>query len=1537
MKILHIGDIHLGCTLDNQRRHEEFEKVFHFLIEKVKSEQVEAALFAGDVFDNGTPSNDSQNLYYDFLVDLQKAGCRQIIVIAGNHDNANFLEAPQDLLRRMDIHVIGKVDQNDLSKEVIALGSKDDPAAYVCAVPYLRERDVRANVPEGETAQDKKTQLNQGIVEHYKAVYDLADSQRAGRDIPIIAMGHLYAEGSTFAVNAETQENAPYETVGTLDSVNLKNLPQGFAYGALGHIHKPQSVPGFENWRYAGSLLKMQLRKSMYAPQIILLDTLDLKHPQGIEIPDECFHKMRVIEGDMAELRRQLVELNAENESVWVRPIYTGEEVIPNWQIELRLEMRGSKIQIIHPEVLRRIKDETSSPDTTTPPLEELTPEQVFMATLDADPELTSKEQKTRLLECYRQAQNDVCDPSELAEKPTVSHTNAAMKFKHLRMKNVNSLYGENRIDFEDPAFGNGIFLISGDTGAGKSSILDAICLALYGCTPRAAKPTKDNDDIMSEGESELISELTFMLGEDEYRAVFRHSRTQRTDAQTRFADSHQELYCNGKQITSRKEEFKDKILSLIGLNMKQFTQCVLLAQGSFDAFLKASPDDRSGILSNITGTEIYSRIGGKINEEYLQRKENFQVLQKQTENITLLPEDKKLELREQLDSATGELKKLETAMKELERCKQLFINIRDGKIKLDEAERQLDLLKKKAEAAAPDRTRLDDAKRAQNCMAEFQARGQARKEVENTKKTLTDLDQAHDSLLQTAEETAAAKNAAEEKLKKISSEQAEKLELFKEVRQLDTQCAEKTAARDQAARDLKNIRNALEKLRQEFSREEKNWAEIQKSSEAAQEYLKSHDADQHLETKKAGWEERRRTLVASEKANLAEQKKAEAKQQELDLSRKGLEPLKKQETKAKKAYDDHQLQLSNADKIIKDLLGGNTREAIEQELERARESKTFYERAASYEEVRKTLLPGEKCPLCGSTEHPLCNENEIRQTIYDQDIKRLTGTLSELNKQEKLLREGSAKSASLTEQFANCRHQRELLEQEIALKETELEQIRTQLDQKTANTAAEADKLAAEFEEALQADWTDHSALPAELDRRITAYKNALSEAKKRENGQHVFESAKQNFEQRKQDGTDREKTLQERLNALQEELNAQIQSRQTKFSGDVDAAEKELTAQAALAQKTLSTAEAKAVQAQAAAENNRRNHADLAGKLLEQLQPELEQAEKSFQKKLVSQHFPDEKTFVEKQLESDAMTTLEKNLHDLDTGLAGAKATLAERSKSLSALQEKLPENADEVKILAELDGMEPEKKRIDAIIQDCNFQLKSDENARIEAAEKFQELTRQKEILYLWKLLDDRFGTARGARFTRIAQGYTFRNLITLANNNRLAALRQHFTLISDKRDPLELNVIDHYRGDVERTSRNLSGGECFEVSLALALGLADMSSVSQKASLGNVLLDEGFGTLDDKALESALELLKTLRSSSGKLVGIISHVEKLKDRIETQINVTSSSGMGMLSGAGVMDIPQSATELKPTGKTKRGRPRRNAGGTAEPPQE
>lgn len=1504
MKILHIGDIHLGCTLDNQRRHGEFEKVFRFLTDIVRSEHIEAALFAGDVFDNGTPSNDSQNLYYDFLLDLQEAGCRQIVAIAGNHDNSNFLEAPQGLLRRMNIHVIGKVDPSNPGQEVIVLGPEDDPAAFVCAVPFLRERDVRGQVPEGESSAEKISNLNLGIIKHYQEVYQLADSKRAGRDIPILAMGHFYAAGSTFAVSQDEQENPPYDTVGTLDAVDLKFLPQGFAYGALGHIHKPQAVPGFEQWRYAGSLLKMQLRKNMYAPQVILLDTDDLKHPQGIEIPDECFHKMRVIEGNMAELQSRLAELAAEKEPVWVKPIYTGDEVRVNWQIDLRLEMRGTDVQIIHPEVRRKtVEKKEDAPGLSDRQLAELTPEKVFMETLDSDPELTSEEQKNELLKLYRTVQDAVCDPAELKERITPGAHGAAMKFKRLRFKNVNSLYGETLIDFEDSAFQNGIFLISGDTGAGKSSILDAICLALYGSTPRASRPNKDHDDNLSEGENEIISELTFSLGKDEYRACFSHSRTQRADAEKPFQDCRQFLYCNNKEIASGKTEFQKRITELIGLDQKQFTQCVLLAQGSFDAFLKASPNDRSGILSNITGTEIYGRIGNEINQQYLRKRENYQSVKKLIENLVFLPDEKKTELQSRLESAEQQKEKLDKTILDLERWKQIFATLRTTERDIGTAAAELEALDKKAENAAPDRIRLADAKRAWNCQSEFLKRQQARKDADDAKKQLDELDRKYAVLQKAAAETAAARSAEEENVKQISSEQNALLELFKEVRQLDTRITEKEKNCGTAAQELKSVQDLQEKHVLNFQEAEKSWKELQARCAHAQEYLNSHAADSGLETRKAAWEERRKSLVQSENDELAEQNRINSLQKELNTVHEGLEPLVKQEKQAEKQASGHRLKLEHAEEEIRDLLRGNTREALEQQLVNSIQSHEFYKRAATYEEARKKLKDGERCPLCGSKVHPLCSETENRENMFEQDIKRYREDLAKLNKLELLLKNGNAEAAKLNAEFLELRHQRETLEKEIARRQNELVEKTGLLDEKKRLTAGNAQELEKEFEQVLQTEWTDHSKLPDELQKRIDLWQNARRESEQQESGRLAYESAKQTFEQLHSADAAAILERQKHHDDLQTELAELVRTRNDKFSGDVGTAEQELNGRVLQARKKLEAAAGKAVQAAADVNNNRNAHAELSEKLKNRLLPARDFEEKCFREKLVQLQFPDEQNFLDRQMRTEDMQSLEKKLTELDSARIKTVSTLEERKNILAKMKDQLPENANEDKILEELNTRKNEKEQLDAAIRDLTVQLQLDEDARNKAAEQLEKAGKMQTELDLWKYLDDRFGTARGARFTRIAQGYTFRNLITLANRNRLGMLKQHFTLVSDRKDPLELNVIDHYRGDVVRTSRNLSGGECFEVSLALALGLADMSGISQKASLGNVLLDEGFGTLDDKALDSALELLMTLRSASGKLVGIISHVEKLKDRIETRIDVAASSGMGSLSGAGV----------------------------------
>ena len=169
-------------------------------------------------------------------------------------------------------------------------------------------------------------------------------------------------------------------------------MPREFAYGALGHLHKPQTVSGYEHWHYAGSLLKMQLRKQMYAPQVILLDTNDLEHPRGIEIPDQCFHRMQVIEGDMANLRQQLEMLQKLQQEIWVKPIYTGREITIGWLAELRLDFRNTKVQIVHPEIRRPGSGNHFQTEDSEPILSQLTPEQVFLEALNADPNATPQD-----------------------------------------------------------------------------------------------------------------------------------------------------------------------------------------------------------------------------------------------------------------------------------------------------------------------------------------------------------------------------------------------------------------------------------------------------------------------------------------------------------------------------------------------------------------------------------------------------------------------------------------------------------------------------------------------------------------------------------------------------------------------------------------------------------------------------------------------------------------------------------------------------------------------------------------------------------------------------------------------------------------------------------------------------------------------------------------------------------------------------------------------------------------------------------------
>ena len=229
-------------------------------------------LIAGDIFDTTTPSNQAQNLYYDFLSQVCDTDCRHVIIVAGNHDSASFLEAPKQLLKAFNIHIIGSMTDTP-TDEVITLWDKaGEPELIVMAVPHLRDRDVRT-VGHGERLDDKERKLAQGIKVHYAQIADIAIEQQAQlkakykRSIPIVATGHL------FTVGGQTMEGDGVRDlyVGSLGSIGAEIFHPQIDYVALGHLHIPQAVGGQPHIRYAGSPIAMGFGESRQQKQVHLL------------------------------------------------------------------------------------------------------------------------------------------------------------------------------------------------------------------------------------------------------------------------------------------------------------------------------------------------------------------------------------------------------------------------------------------------------------------------------------------------------------------------------------------------------------------------------------------------------------------------------------------------------------------------------------------------------------------------------------------------------------------------------------------------------------------------------------------------------------------------------------------------------------------------------------------------------------------------------------------------------------------------------------------------------------------------------------------------------------------------------------------------------------------------------------------------------------------------------------------------------------------------------------------------------------------
>jgi exonuclease SbcC len=255
----------------------------------------------------------------------------------------------------------------------------------------------------------------------------------------------------------------------------------------------------------------------------------------------------------------------------------------------------------------------------------------------------------------------------------------------------------------------------------------------------------------------------------------------------------------------------------------------------------------------------------------------------------------------------------------------------------------------------------------------------------------------------------------------------------------------------------------------------------------------------------------------------------------------------------------------------------------------------------------------------------------------------------------------------------------------------------------------------------------------------------------------------------------------------------------------------------------------------------------------------------------------------------ERQRLTALKESLHAAQQR-ASALLQAARDKQKLQEAQALTPLTPEE--IAAQLAALEAQRSQLSEQIGAQRALLASDAQLRQNQQALFELINDQTMESDIWQRLDSLIGSAKGDKFRKFAQGLTLDHLLHLANRH-LARLHGRYLLRRKATGELELDIVDAWQGDATRDTRTLSGGEGFLVSLALALALSDL--VSNKTSIDSLFLDEGFGSLDGDTLEIALTALDSL-NASGKMIGVISHVEAMKERIPAQIRVEMGGGVG-----------------------------------------
>ncbi|MDD2645320.1 MAG: exonuclease SbcCD subunit D C-terminal domain-containing protein [Bacteroides sp.] len=265
LRILHTADWHLGQTFFGYDRTKEHLHFLKWLSNEIEKREIDVVLISGDVFDVSNPSSASQRIFYQFISNVLSNNVNlQIVIIAGNHDSASRLEAPQPLLDEERVVIkglISKMHNDDIDYEslIVNLRNKKGEVEALClAVPFLRQGDYPTR------SNGKSNSYSEGVQAFYVEILEKA-KQLKTENQALIAMGHLHTIN---AVHAE-KDHSERIVIGGLERISPDVFTDDLAYTALGHIHKAQRVNKRENIRYAGTPLPMSFSEIDYTHGVV--------------------------------------------------------------------------------------------------------------------------------------------------------------------------------------------------------------------------------------------------------------------------------------------------------------------------------------------------------------------------------------------------------------------------------------------------------------------------------------------------------------------------------------------------------------------------------------------------------------------------------------------------------------------------------------------------------------------------------------------------------------------------------------------------------------------------------------------------------------------------------------------------------------------------------------------------------------------------------------------------------------------------------------------------------------------------------------------------------------------------------------------------------------------------------------------------------------------------------------------------------------------------------------------------------------------